>query len=220
MEVTILMVDDHPPMIEGYKAILSSNAAGHTIKTVAAHCCQTAHAILTETINPVAFDMAILDISLPPFEEKDLRSGVNVALLVKKHQPFSKIIILTSHTGSLLLNSILNQCKPEGLLVKSDLLSEEFLLAFDTILKGGTHYSATVKKQKHDLLSNDILSDIYNRQIIILLSQGIKTKNLHEHMHISTSAIEKRKVILKECFGIKKGTDEDILREARKRGLL
>lgn len=220
MLLNVLMVDDHPPIIEGYKAILSYNTAGHSIKTVMAHSCETAYAILTETTKPIVFNLVFLDITLPPFEAQNIHTGEDLVRLVKKHQPLSKIIILTSHTESLLLLNILNECKPEGLLVKSDLLSEEFLLAFDTILNGGKYYSATVKKQKHDLLSNDTLLDTYNRQIIILLSQGIKTKNLHEHINLSTSAIEKRKVLLKEYFGIKKGTDEDILREARKRGLI
>jgi two-component system, NarL family, response regulator NreC len=39
-------------------------------------------------------------------------------------------------------------------------------------------------------------------------------------LHLSNSAVEKRKVIIKEYFGIDKGTDEDIIREARKQGLI
>lgn len=62
--------------------------------------------------------------------------------------------------------------------------------------------------------------DSYNRQIIMLLSQGVKTKNFHDYINLSTSAIEKRKVVIKDYLGIIKGTDEDILREARKQGLI
>lgn len=220
MLLNVLMVDDHPPIIEGYKSILSYHKAGQSIKTVTAHSCETAYIILTETKNPVVFDLILVDIALPPYTDKDIHSGIDLVQLAKKHQPLSKIIILTSYTESLLLYNILNQCKPEGLLVKSDLLPEEFLLAFDTILKGGKYYSDTVKNQKYDLLTKDILLDTYNRQIIILLSQGIKTKNLYEYINLSTSAIEKRKALIKEYFGIKNGNGIDILREARKRGLI
>ena len=220
MELNVLMVDDHPPIIEGYKAILSCNTSGFTIKTVMAYSCETAYTILTETTKPIVFDMVFMDITLPPFTDKNIHSGEDLVQLVKKHHPLSKIVILTSHTESLLIYRILYECKPDGLLIKSDFLSEEFLFAFDTILKGGKYYSATVKSQKHDLLSHHTLLDTYNRQIIILMSKGIKTKNLHEHINLSTSAIEKRKVIIKDYFGIKKGNDEDILREVRKRGLL
>jgi hypothetical protein len=92
-------------------------------------------------------------------------------------------------------------------------------LAFDTILEGGNYYSATILNLQHNPTPEAQL-DIFNRQILHFLAQGIKTKNLYQHIHLSTSAIEKRKAIIKEYFGIKKGTDEDILREARKQGLL
>ena len=70
------------------------------------------------------------------------------------------------------------------------------------------------------MISSAKTLDSYNRQIIILLSQGVKTKNFHEHINLSTSAIEKRKAVIKDYFGIIKGSDEDILREARKQGLI
>lgn len=54
----------------------------------------------------------------------------------------------------------------------------------------------------------------------MLLSQGIQTKNLPDYLNLSKSAIDKRKVIIKEFFDIEKGNDEDILREARKQGFI
>jgi hypothetical protein len=39
-------------------------------------------------------------------------------------------------------------------------------------------------------------------------------------LNLSISAINKRKAILKQIFGIDKGTDEDILKEARKQGYI
>ena len=220
MNLNVLMVDDHPPIIEGYKAILSYNTFGYNINTVAAYCCETAYLIITQKLKPIAFDIVFIDVTLPPFIEKNIESGEDLALLVKEHLPEAKIIMLTSHTESLVLFRILNECQPDGLLVKSDFLSDEFLLAFDTIVKGGKYYSTTVRNQKQELLSKGKTLDSYNRQIIILLSQGVKTKNFHEHINLSTSAIEKRKGAIKDYFGITKGTDEDILREARKQGLI
>jgi DNA-binding NarL/FixJ family response regulator len=53
-----------------------------------------------------------------------------------------------------------------------------------------------------------------------MLSKGIKTKTIQEQLHLSKSAVDKRKVAIKSYLGIDKGNDEDILREARKRGLI
>jgi DNA-binding NarL/FixJ family response regulator len=87
-------------------------------------------------------------------------------------------------------------------------------------MKGETYHSETVKESIRDLLSKEEYLDFYNRQIIMLLSQGIKTKNIPEHLNLSQSTVEKRKVQIKDYFCIEKGTDEDIVREAKRMGFI
>jgi DNA-binding NarL/FixJ family response regulator len=118
------------------------------------------------------------------------------------------------------LLDIQSKCNPEGLLVKSDFLASHLLEAFDTVYNGGKYYSATVQQIMKEAKTVPKILDSYNRQILTLLSKGIKTKNMPEHLNLSKSAIDKRKVLLKQFFGIEKGTDEDILREARIMGWL
>jgi DNA-binding NarL/FixJ family response regulator len=218
MEVTVLMIDDHPPIIEGYKSILAFNPFGYSINTTSAFSCEAAHKIITTTTT--TFDVVFLDITLPPYEEKNIYSGEDLVALVRKHLPNAKIVILTSHSESLVLHGIIKDHYPDGLIVKSDVLSNDFLTAFDTIIKGEFFYSATVKALKFDSVISTKLIDTYNRQIIILLSKGMKTKTIQEELHLSKSAIDKRKVVIKDYLGIEKGNDEDILREARKHGLI
>jgi two-component system response regulator NreC len=218
--VNILMVDDHTPIIEGYKSILSYNKSGFPIITKEANDCESAYKIITNPKNTILFDLVFIDVTLPPFIEKNIHSGEDLVPFIKENLPNTKIVILTSHTESLVLFRILDNCKPDGLLVKSDFTSEEFLVVFDTILSGEKYFSKTVLKHSKDVVENRKFLDHYNIQIIILLSQGIKTKNLHEHLHLSVSAIDKRKAAIKIFFGIEKGTDEDILREARKKGFI
>lgn len=219
MELNILMIDDHPPIIEGYKAILSFNKSGYKINTLVAHNCESAYAILTNTNNPVTFDIVFIDVTLPPFQEKEIHSGEDLVPLVKKQFPNSKVVILTSHTESFVLYRLINVCKPNGIIVKND-TAEEFLAGFETIMKGEDYFSETVRKQNMEIKNKTNFLDNYNRQIITLLSQGVKTKNLGDHLHLSSSAIDKRKANIKEFFNIDKGTDEDILREARKQGFI
>ena len=172
MEINVLMVDDHPTIIEGYKAILSFNTFGYTINTVVAYNCEIAYNIITNTSTANAFNVIFIDVTLPPFAEQNINSGEDLVHLIKQHLPQAKIVILTSHAESFVIQRILKDCKPDGLLIKSDFLSEEFLLAFDTILKGGNYYSTTVQNQKHVLISSNKTLDSYNIQIIILLSQN------------------------------------------------
>ncbi|MET0760063.1 MAG: response regulator [Flavobacterium sp.] len=220
MKLKILMVDDHPSMIEGYKIILSYNDLGFEIETTAAHNCESAFEIITNTTNLDFFDLVFLDYSLPPFEAKNISSGEDLAMLVKAHLPNSKIVMLTSHTEALILYNIIRNIEPEGLLVKSDFSAEELISAFDMIMKGEIYHSLTVKQNVKELLSKKVYLDHFNRQIITLLAQGIKTKSLPAHLNLSISAIEKRKVQIRDYFCIQKGNDEDIIREAKKLGLI
>lgn len=219
MPVKILMIDDHPSQIEGYKVILSYNSLGVAIETTAAYNCEVAYALIT-TNGTAAFDMVFIDRSLPPFPERNIKSGEDLALLVRKYWPDTKIVILTSHAEAFLLYAIVKKIKPQGLLVKSDFSADELLLAFEKIANGETYYTQTVKEGIKELLSREQFLDDHNRQIIILLSQGARTASIAEQLHLSKSAIEKRKVQIKDYLCIVKGTDEDIVSASRKLGFI
>lgn len=212
------MVDDHPSMLEGYKIILSYNSLGFEIETTPAFNCETAYEIITN--NKKDFDMVFLDYSLPPYEAMNINSGEDLAILVKTHLPNAKIVMLTSHSEALILYNIVRNIEPAGLLVKSDFSADELLTAFEVIVHDGIYHSATVKQNIKELLSKKVYLDVFNRQIITLLAQGIKTKSLPAHLNLSISTIEKRKVQIRDYFGIQKGNDEDIIREAKKLGLV
>lgn len=218
MKIRILMVDDHPSMIEGYKIILSYNDLGYEVETISAYNCESAYHIVNE--DNTAFDLYFLDFSLPPYEEKNILSGKDLAAFIREKHADAKLVILTSHSESIILYDIIRSVNPEGVLVKSDFSAEELLQAFGQILKGEVYHSATVKQNVKELLSNKIYLDDFNRKIITLLAQGIKTKNLPNHINLSISAIEKRKAQIRDYFNLEKGTDEDILKEAKTLGLI
>ncbi|RXR20878.1 response regulator transcription factor [Flavobacterium amnicola] len=216
MKLKVLMVDDHPSMIEGYKIILSYNTSGYEIETAVAYNCETAYQLLNST----KFDIVFLDYSLPPFEEQNIHNGVDLAKFIRKKEIKSKIVILTSHSESIILYDIIIATDPDGLLVKSDFSADELLIAFEKIVNGENYRSATVTHNVKELLANKVYLDDYNRKIITLLSQGIKTKSIPNYINISMSSVEKRKTQIRDYFGLKKASDEDILREAKKAGLL
>lgn len=218
MNVQVLMIDDHPPIIEGYKSILSFNPHGYVLNTTEAHSCEAAYGTIVNAREQ--FEIVFLDLTLPPYPEKKLYSGDDLIPVVRKHHPGARIAVLTSHSESISLFKVLDEHKPEGVLVKSDFQAAELLTAFDTLVRGENYYSTTVVKHQKVWEEKNKVMDNYNRQILLLLSQGVKTKNLPNLLHLSKSAIDKRKAIIKQIFGIDKGTDEDILKEARKQGLI
>ncbi len=212
------MIDDHPPIIEGYKSILSFNPHGYILETTEAYSCETAYKAIIDVEHP--FDIIFLDLNLPAFPEKKINSGDDLIPLIRRHHANAKIVVLTSHTEFLSLFKVLDEYKPEGFLVKSDFKSHELLTAFHELVQGNKYYSATVIGHQKQWDERNKVMDSYNRQILLLLSQGVKTKNLPGLLHLSKSAIDKRKAIIKQIFGIDKGTDEDILKEARKQKLI
>jgi len=219
--IRILMIDDHPSQIEGYKIILHYNDYGYEVETVACYDCESAYEVITSEKFVHSFDVVFLDKNMPPFIEKNIHSGEDLVPFIRQYMPESKVIILTSYIEAFVLYNIVTKFQPSGLLVKSDFHPDELIVTLDEILQGKQYHSQTVKASLNQLLSKKEFLDSYNRQIILLLSQGVKTKSMPEYLNISLSAIEKRKSQIKDYFCITaKGTDEDIVKEARRLGFI
>ena len=118
------------------------------------------------------------------------------------------------------IHNIIKTINPEGLLIKSDLTSSELSEAFYKVLDNPPYYSSTVNGFLRKTITSDIVLDDKNRKILHLLSKGVKTKNLSDHLGLSLSAVEKRKKQLKMLFSVEDGEDETLLREARSKGFL
>lgn len=134
--------------------------------------------------------------------------------------PRAKIMVVTSHFNSFLLFDLTTNLEPEGFLVKSDFGGAELLEAFETIMKGGMYYSVSVMESLRKISGRAGYLDGVNRQIITLLSKGIRTKSLTDYIPLATSTIEKRKVQIKDYLGVTNGSDEDVVMEARKQGYI
>ncbi|WP_411893289.1 DNA-binding response regulator [Winogradskyella sp. A2] len=219
--ISILMVDDHPIIIEGYQNVLmATKEDDQTLLIDTANNCDTAQLMINRASNGTPYDVCFFDISLPASEDGKYASGEDLALLTQKVMPDAKIIILTMFNESFRIHNIIKEINPDGFLIKSDLTSMELADAFQQILRFPPYYSSTVSNYIKKTISSEIYVDDINRKIIHLLSQGIKTKSLSEYIPLSTSAIEKRKKQLKLIFSVKDGKDESLLQEAREKGYL
>lgn len=219
--INILMVDDHPIIIEGYQNVLmATKDDDQTLLIDTANNCDTAQLMINRASKDTPYDVCFFDISLPASEDGKYASGEDLALLAKKVLPEAKIIILTMFNESFRIHNIIKEINPDGFLIKSDLTSMELADAFQQILKYPPYYSSTVSNYVKKTITSEIYVDDVNRKILHLLSQGIKTKSLSEYIPLSTSAIEKRKKQLKLLFSVNDGKDESLLQEAREKGYL
>lgn len=215
----ILIVDDHPFIIQGYKnAITRYNPNKYEFFISEAKDCESAYNVITDP-DTIPFDIAFLDISMPPYEEKGLYSGEDLAKLILEVMPNCKIILLTMFTEFLKIKTIIKNINPHGLIIKNDLTFDELLLAFDKVIKNEQYYSQSVLKML-DSQEHTVEIDLFDKQILFHLSKGTKTKDIPQYIPISLNAIEVRKLNLKELLKVTDGSDIDLVREARNIGLL
>lgn len=220
--IKILMIDDHPMIIEGYQnTLLFTKKDNQELEIDIANNCDEAVKFMDKAIKQdLPYNMLFVDISLPPATDGSMTSGEDLAMYARKVLPNAKIVILTMFNESYRIHNIIRNIDPEGFLIKSDLTSNELASAFQAVINNPPFYSGTVNSHIRKTITSDIFIDEKNRKILHLLSQGIKTKNLASHLDISLSAVEKRKKQLKVIFSIEDGQDETLLREARSKGFV
>ncbi|MGJ5642598.1 DNA-binding response regulator [Formosa sp. S-31] len=220
--IKILMTDDHPMIIEGYQnTLLSTKKPEQELKIDTANNCDQSIAAMESSLSANdPYNVLFIDIKMPPSGDGKFNSGEDLAMHARKILPDAKIVILTMFNETYRIHNIVEQIKPEGFLIKSDLTSSELASAFQAVLNNPPFYSGTVSSYLKQTVVSDIYLDDKNRKILYLLSQGIKTKNLAEHVDLSLSAVEKRKKQLKVLFAVDDGQDETLLHEARTLGFI
>ena len=216
----ILIVDDHPFIIDGYKnAITRYKPNLYEYSFTQGKDCETGYNIIT---NPetIPFDVAFLDISMPVYQEKGIHSGEDLAKLIMQLMPNCKIILLTMYTELLKIKNIIDSINPAGLVIKNDLTFDELLFGFDKILKDEIYYSHSVIKMANQNENGVDGVDQFDKLILFHISKGTRTKDIPQYIPISLTAIERRKANLKELFQIKDGSDIDLVREAKNKGII
>jgi DNA-binding NarL/FixJ family response regulator len=215
----ILIVDDHPFIIQAYKNALEKySQQGYEFEVIQANNCKSGYENIVESKIP--FNVAFFDISMPEYAEKGIYSGEDLAVLMKSEMPSCKVILLTMHDELLKINNIIKNINPNGLIIKNDLTFDELIFAFDKIINNESYYSQTVIKLVGQAKYNDIELDAFDKQILFHLSKGVKTKDLPQYIPLSLSAIEKRKLNIREILEVKGGNDIDLINEAKTKGVI
>lgn len=215
----VLAIDDHVVVLEGYHSIFKSldTAPFNQLKFIKAIDCKSGYEVI-ENHKLKPFDIAVIDYSIPHYPERRLHNGVDVAMLIRKHMPQCKIIIMTMHKEMDILARVFRKINPEGFINKSDCTTDELIAGFSKVLEGEIFHSRIIMDYLKRMEKGIGLEDIDIR-IILLLSKGIKNKNLEKYIPLSASAIEKRKYKMKRLLDIK-GDDEELIHVARIQGYI
>lgn len=213
----VLAIDDHGVVLEGYNAIFKSIETLKAIKFIKASDCKSGYEVIEKNVKK-PFNIAVVDYSIPSYEEKNLFSGEDMALLLREKMPECKIVMMTMHKEVDIIARILQKINPEGFINKSDCTTDELVAGFTSVIEGNIFYSKTVSNYIKRTEKGVVLDDVDVR-IIQLLAKGVKNKNLDKYILLSASGIEKRKYRIKRLLEVE-GDDEALICEARNRGYI
>lgn len=177
-KIKIIVVDDHPMVIEGMRAMLKQ------IPTV--ELCATANNAFEalEKIKEFLPDLVITDINMPEI------SGIELTAKLKKEYPKIKIIgMSTFNERSYIFQMI--QCGADGFLIKSA-SKEEIENAICSVDEGKMYLSVNLNmniQEKKELKNQPILTR-REKEILLLIADGFTNPQISEKLFISLNTVD------------------------------
>ncbi len=220
----VLIIDDHLVTCKGYEYFFENATNDGLIpnfEIVFAHDCKSAHQlILSNNKEKGDFNIILLDVQLPPYPDEKIFSGEDLGLLIRSNKPKTRIILQTAISDKYLLYNIFKNLNPEAILIKSDLVEENFVICIKEVLKDIPYYSKTFSKLLRNQFSQEYVLDQDDRELLYLLNIGISSKEIPKRLIWSSSKVEKRKRLMREKFGVDDRNIISLLNAARKAGFL
>lgn len=143
------MVDDHPFILQAYKNTLEQfKSTEYELIYYDGVNGKTGYEAIANA--NTAYDIALLDISIPAYPAENISSGIDLGVLLKKTMPYCKIVLLTMHDDKMKFKYIQEHIDPIGLVIKNDLDFKEFLVVIETIIEGEKYYSETILKMMEE----------------------------------------------------------------------
>ena len=186
---TILLADDHSILRAGLCSILNSKADFDVVAEVdnGMDAIKTALAIKP--------DLLLTDLSMPK------KNGTEAISEIKKRLPDIKCLVLTMHTSEEHIRTALN-AGADGYVLKDD-SHEELLTAIKTVLSGKTYLSPSICGNVVSGYLNSTTADKpvsawelltrREKEIIKLIAEGNRSKDIAEQLSISIKTVEKHR---------------------------
>jgi DNA-binding NarL/FixJ family response regulator len=191
-KIRIVLADDHTILREGLRALLSVDPK---FKIVGEAADGRKAVRCVEKLGP---DLVLMDLSMPRM------TGMDAIREIKKRYPVTKIIALTVHRSEEYLRTTL-QAGADGYVLK-DATHDELLIAIQSVLEGKTYLSHSVSKKviegylkgKEGQMPNSTLKLLSprEREVLKLIAEGYKNKEIAANLCISIKTVEKHRTNL------------------------
>lgn len=219
----MLLVEDNPLVVEAYEIgirHIETEDAEIKFNVTTANSCDSAIYCLEHKTPISGWDLAFLDLRIPPSESGKYLSGPDIGAYIRKKFPQTKVIIATGGASSHTIRSIFKEVDPDGFLFKSDISMISFRIAVLDVLNDKFYFSKGVQEIMRKDIGNDFFLDELDRKMLYELSQGTKTTQLPDILLLSLSTISRRKRKLKDFLGVEGEDDRELLDRAREEGFI
>lgn len=188
-KITVLLAEDHALVRAGFKSILEAEADIEVIAEAedGLEC--------LELIRAKSPDVVLLDLSMPKL------SGVNAITHIQKRYSDTKVLVLTAAESVNVWSEVL-EMGIEGIAMKS-VSPKELVVGIQSVMSGETFIHSEIQPilEAESGLNSKRLS-VREKQVVKLVAEGYKTKEIAEKLEISDRTVSKHRENLMTKMGI------------------
>jgi DNA-binding NarL/FixJ family response regulator len=210
-KIKVLLVDDHPIMRDGIRALLSL----HDDIEIVGEASEGKEAI--EKARELAPDVVVMDIAMPGMD------GLEATRRITKQNPQAKVLVLTQHDNKeYVLSAIKAGCTGY---VPKRALSSELLSAIRAVHHGDSFlYPSAAMALIEDYRQQAPIGDAYDqltpreREILKLIAEGHTSREIANMLCISLKTVLGHRTRLREKLGLPNRTE--LIKYAVRKGLV
>jgi len=188
-DTKILIVDDHALLREGLQSLLSAQPGMRVVGTA-----EDAESGVSK-IASLGPDIVLTDLAMPE------TGGVDAIRQIREAHPDIRVIALTFHREDGYIHAAL-KAGADGYVLKDD-SRDELVLAIRSVLAGKNYLSPAISDtviegylsgvQKKQLEPSWQVLTRRERQVIRLIAEGLKTREIAEKLSLSPKTVEKHR---------------------------
>jgi two-component system nitrate/nitrite response regulator NarL len=192
--IRVLLVDDHPLVIDGIQARLENEG---TIEVVGRGGNGQEAITLCKALQP---DVVLMDISMP------IMNGLEATRILSRDAPEIRVLILSMHDNREYMVQLI-QAGAKGYILK-DVSAAEMVKAVETVYHGGTYFSASASQtlfSHFEQSGNETTeSPLTQRELTVLtlLAEGHNNKEIARVLGISVRTVETHRQNIKAKLDI------------------
>ena len=203
--IRVLLVDNHPLVLDGLKAVLETYEHIEVVGTAASATAGIDAAVATQP------HVVLMDINMPQI------NGIDALELFREKQLSFRVLMLSMHDSREYISTSV-MYGAAGYILK-DVATEEIVAAIEIVAAGGTYFSSSVR----DVLmegSSGRLKELTTREqeVLLLIARGKSNRDAALTLDISERTMETHRKNIKRKLDI--ATTAGLIRYAVDNGLI